>query len=132
MLATRREADGYEEQLHAAGVREVLGGDSAGDENRWLGMHSMLEFENMAANGFTPMEMVLAATRESAKALRLDDQLGMVAPGKSADFIVLDANVLDSVANVRKINRVVIRGKEVDRVGMRLRWQNEFRAKGQM
>ena len=119
-------------KLHAAGVREVLGGDSAGDENRWLGMHSMLEFENMAANGFTPMEMVLAATRESAKALRLDDQLGMVAPGKSADFIVLDANVLDSVANVRKINRVVIRGKEVDRVGMRLRWQNEFRAKGQM
>ena len=36
-------------------MREVLGGDSAGDENRWLGMHSMLEFENMAANGFTPL-----------------------------------------------------------------------------
>ena len=118
-------------KLHAAGVREILGGDSAGDENRWLGMHSMLEFENMVANGFTTMEMVLAATRESAKALRLDD-LGMVAPGKSADFVVLDANVLDNIANVRKIDRVFIRGRQVDRVGMRLRWQNEFRAKGQM
>ena len=118
-------------KLHAAGVREVLGGDSAGDENRWLGLHGLLEFENMVASGFTPMEMVVAATRESAKVLRLDD-LGMVAPGKSADFVVLDANVLDNIANVRKIDRVFIRGRQVDRVSMRLRWQGEFRAKGQM
>jgi imidazolonepropionase-like amidohydrolase len=73
-------------KLHAAGVREVLGGDSAGDSNRWLGLHGLVEFENLAAGGFTPMEVIVAATRESAKALRLD-QLGMVAPGKSADFI---------------------------------------------
>ena len=86
-------------KLHAAGVREVLGGDSAGDSNRWLGLHGLVEFENLAAGGFTPMEVIVAATRESAKALRLD-QLGMVAPGKSADFIVLDANPLDNVANV--------------------------------
>jgi imidazolonepropionase-like amidohydrolase len=118
-------------KLHAAGVREVLGGDSAGDERRWLGLHGLLEFENMVAAGFTPMEMIVAATRESAKVLHLD-QLGMVAPGKSADFIVLDANPLDSVTNVRKINRVYLRGQEVDRAALRAKWQSQWQAKSQL
>jgi imidazolonepropionase-like amidohydrolase len=117
-------------KLHAAGVRQVLGGDSAGDANRWLGLHSLVEMENMVAAGFTPMDMIVAATRESAKALRLD-QLGMVAAGKSADFIVLDANPLDSIANVRKINMVFIRGQQVDRAGLRAKWQGQWAAKTQ-
>jgi hypothetical protein len=45
-------------KLYAAGVRQVLGGDSAGDANRWLGIHSLVEFENMVAASFTPMEMI--------------------------------------------------------------------------
>jgi imidazolonepropionase-like amidohydrolase len=118
-------------KLHAAGVREVLGGDSAGDSNRWLGLHGLVELENLAASGFTPMEVIVAATREPAKALRLD-QLGLVAPGKSADFIVLDANPLDNVANVRKIDKVYLRGQEVDRAGLRAKWQGEWRAKAQL
>ena len=112
-------------------MREVLGGDSAGDERRWLGLHGLLEFENMVAAGFSPMEMIVAATRESAKVLRLD-QLGMVAAGKSADFIVLDANPLDAIANVRKIDRVYLRGQEVDRAGLRAKWQGQWRAKAQL
>jgi len=70
-----------------------------------------MEFENMVAAGFTPMEMIVAATRDSAQILKLD-QLGMVATGKSADFIVLEANPLDNIANVRKINRVYLRGQK--------------------
>src|SRR5215510_10960175 len=118
-------------KLHAAGVREVLGGDSAGDSNRWLGLHGLAEFENLAAGGFTPMEVIVAATRESAKALRLD-QLGMVAPGKSADFIVLEANPLDNVANARRIDKVYLRGQEVDRAGLRAKWQRQWREKAQL
>ena len=118
-------------KLNAAGVREILGGDSAGDERRWLGLHGLMEFENMVAAGFTPMEMILAATRDSAKVLRLD-QLGMVASGKSADFIVLDANPLDNIANVRKINKVYLRGQEVDRAGLRAKWQAQWHAKAQL
>jgi len=90
-----------------------------------------VELENLAAGGFTPMEVIVASTRESAMALRLD-QLGMVAPGKSADFIVLDANPLDNVANARKINKVYLRGLEVDRAGLRAKWQAQWREKGQI
>jgi imidazolonepropionase-like amidohydrolase len=118
-------------KLHAAGVREVLGSDTAGDASRWLGLQTLLEFDNMVAAGFTPMEMIVAATRDSAKVLRLD-QLGMVAAGKSADFIVLDANPLDNIANIRKISAVYLRGEAVDRAGLRAKWQAQWRQKGQL
>src|SRR5215471_17630040 len=118
-------------KLRAAGVRQVLGSDAAGDGNRWLGLHTLLEFDNMVAAGFTPMEMIVAATRDSAKVLRLD-KLGTVAPGKSADFIVLDANPLDNIANVREISTVYLRGEAVDRAGLRAKWQAQWREKGQL
>src|SRR5258708_4806719 len=118
-------------KLHAAGVRQVLGSDAAGDGNRWLGLHTLLEFDNMVAAGFTPMEMIVAATRDSAKVLRLD-QLGMVAARQSADFIVLHAKPLHNIANVRKINAVYLRGEAVDRAGLRAKWQAQWREKGQL
>ena len=118
-------------KLHAAGVREVLGSDTAGDERRWIGLHTLLEFDNMVAAGFTPMEAIVAATRESAKVLRLD-QLGMMAPGKSADFIVLTANPLDDIANIRRIDKVYLRGEEVDRAGLRDKWKSQWAAQSQL
>jgi len=46
----------------------------------------------------------------------------MVAPGNSADFVVLNANPLDNIANTRKIYRVYLRGQEVDRAAMKAAW----------
>jgi imidazolonepropionase-like amidohydrolase len=112
-------------KLHAAGVRQVLGSDTAGDGNRWIGLMTLAEMENMVAAGFTPAEVIVASTRESAKVLRIDD-LGMVAEGKSADFIVLDANPLDDMANMRRIGAVYLRGKEIDRAGLRAKWQAQW------
>ena len=116
-------------KLHAAGVRQVLGSDTAGDGNRWIGMMTLVEFDNMVAAGFMPMETIVAATRESAKVLRLD-QLGTVAAGKSADFIVLDADPLEKISNVRRINKVYLRGKEVDRAGLRAKWKAQWTKAG--
>jgi imidazolonepropionase-like amidohydrolase len=51
------------------------------------------------------------------------DSTGLVAVGKNADFIVLDANPLERISNTRKINKVYLRGVEVDRAAQRARWQ---------
>ncbi len=114
-------------RLKAAGVRLALGSDAAGDSNRWLGVTAHMELENFVAAGFTPAEALVAATRTAADVLRLN-QLGTVASGKSADFIVLDANPLDNIANTRKIARVYLRGQEVDRATLRAKWQRRWAA----
>ncbi len=67
----------------------------------------------MVLAGMTPMQVIVAATRNSAEFLGMDS--GTLQPGKSADFIVLDANPLDDITNSRRISAVVLRGAAVDR-----------------
>jgi imidazolonepropionase-like amidohydrolase len=71
------------------------------------------------------MQALVAGTRTSARILRLD-QLGTVAAGKSADFLVLSGNPLDNIANTRKINKVYLRGQEVPRPTMMAKWQADL------
>jgi imidazolonepropionase-like amidohydrolase len=79
-----------------------------------------LEMADMVAAGMTPAQVIVSATRNAAQVLRFDD-LGTVASGKSADFIVLDANPLENIENTRKISGVYIRGVAVDRPAIRSR-----------
>ena len=95
-------------KLNAAGVRITLGTDG----NRPWGPHE--EMLDMVVAGMTPMQVIVAATRNSAEFLRLDDT-GTLQAGKSADFIVLDANPLDDITNTRRISAVYLRGAAVDR-----------------
>src|SRR5207249_11795901 len=108
-------------KLRAAGVRIVLGSDSAGEPSRTMGWHAIWELDALAKAGMTPSDVIVASTRLAAETLKLD-QLGMVSPGKSADFVVLNANPLDNIANTRKIYKVYLRGAEVDRPAMRRQW----------
>jgi imidazolonepropionase-like amidohydrolase len=108
--------------LGKAGVTLVLGTDVGGNTGGpLLGWTEHIELENMVAAGMTPAAAVAAATRGSADALRLSE-LGTIASGKRADFIVLDANPLADVANSRKISKVYQRGSEVDRATLRSAW----------
>ena len=75
----------------------------------------------MVAAGMTPNQVLTAATKTAAELLQLS-QLGTIAAGKSADFLVLDANPLDNINNTRRIARVYLRGKELDRSSMRAAW----------
>ena len=75
--------------------------------------------------GFTPMEAIAAGTKTAAEVLKLD-KLGTIAFGKEADFLVLNANPLDDIANTRKIETVYLRGKEIPRAALRARWQARF------
>ncbi len=101
-------------KLNAAGVRIAFGTDSSAA----VGWNAHQELTDMVAAGMTPAQVIVAATRTSAEIIKLD-QLGAVAVGKSADFIVLDANPLENINNTRKISDVYLRGRKLDRAAMR-------------
>jgi len=106
-------------KLSAAGVRIAFGTDAGVGAPYGFSAHT--ELADMVGAGMAPADTIIAATRTSAEVMRLD-QLGMIAAGKSADFIVLDANPLDDITNTRRISRVFLRGTEVNRSQLSRDW----------
>jgi hypothetical protein len=107
--------------LLAADVDIVLGTDAGAVPDHFFGYTGHRELEIFVRLGMTPAQAIVAATSLPATRLGLDD-LGTLAPGKSADFVVLDANPLDDIRNTRSISAVYLRGAPIDRAGMRARW----------
>jgi imidazolonepropionase-like amidohydrolase len=107
-------------KVHDAGMIIGLGTDANGD----IGWGAHTELADMVHCGLTPAEAIVAGTRTSAEILKLAD-LGTVASGKSADFVVLDANPLDNILNTRKISQVYLRGTTVDRAGLKKSFTTE-------
>ena len=111
-------------KLMAANVKIVLGTDAGGRPtgDHLFGWTAHTEMENMVAAGMTPSQVIVASTKLAAESLGLGAELGTLERGKSADFVVLDANPLDDILNTRRINRVYLRGKEVDRAALKTAW----------
>lgn len=80
-----------------------------------LGEAHFLWFKAMTEKGMTPMEAILSATRNIAAAYHKLDQFGTIEAGKLADLVVLDANPLQDISNIRKISLVMKDGHVVDR-----------------
>lgn len=61
------------------------------------------------------MDILIAATRNGAAAYHLEDRKGTIEVGKMADLLIVDANPLDDIGNLRKISSVFKHGVNVDR-----------------
>jgi imidazolonepropionase-like amidohydrolase len=107
-------------RVHDAGMIIGLGTDGNAD----IGWGVHVELADMVFCGLSPAEAIVAATDTSAKILKLG-QLGTVAAGKSADFIVLDANPLKNITNSRRINAVYQRGIAIDRARLARSFSSE-------
>ncbi|MCH2463035.1 MAG: amidohydrolase family protein [Gemmatimonadetes bacterium] len=102
-------------RLSQAGITVAFGTDGS---TPWA-VHQ--EMEDMVRSGMTPAQVIVAATRNSAELMQMTD-IGTVEVGKSADFIVLDANPLDDITNTRRISEVYLRGTAVDREALGARF----------
>jgi imidazolonepropionase-like amidohydrolase len=96
--------------LHDADAPIALGSDAPQFFNV-PGFSIHHELRMMVASGLTPYEVLATGTREAARYFDAADEFGTVAPGMRADLILLDADPLADVGNVRRRAGVMVRGK---------------------
>jgi imidazolonepropionase-like amidohydrolase len=101
-------------KISDAGLPIAMGTDT-GPTGRFQGYFELMELELMVKAGLTPRQALAAATRDAARCMKLDDQLGTLEQGKWADFVVLDADPLANISNVRRISAVYVAGNPVPR-----------------
>jgi imidazolonepropionase-like amidohydrolase len=95
--------------LRDAGVPVVAGTDEG------IPGHSLhREIELYVDAGFTPMQALQAATLVPARAMKLDTELGTIERGKRADVVVLNANPLEQIRNIRSVRWTISAGRVYD------------------
>jgi imidazolonepropionase-like amidohydrolase len=109
-------------KMIGAGVRLVLGTDAGITPRYSFGWAEHHEIARYVQLGLAPSQAVVAATQRPAELLGIRD-LGSLAVGKSADFIVLNANPLDDIHNTREIAGVYLRGNKLDRDALLAEWK---------
>jgi imidazolonepropionase-like amidohydrolase len=105
-----------------AGARLVLGTDAGIDARHSFGWADHHELARWVQLGLSPSAAIVAATRTPAELLGIED-MGTLAVGKSADFVVLGANPLDAIRNTRQIASVYLRGAAIDREALLSAWR---------
>lgn len=112
----KREFDKYQELtgiLHRARIT-ILAGTDTPEPYVIPGFALLDELERLVESGLTPAAALQAATINNAGMLKQEAQLGSVTPGKLADLVVLSADPLDDIRNVRQIERVIRGGIACD------------------
>lgn len=73
------------------------------------------ELDAMVRGGMTTLAALQTATLNPARYFDLEQTLGSVAPGRTANLVLLDANPLIDIAHVRRVRAVVLAGRFLDR-----------------
>jgi imidazolonepropionase-like amidohydrolase len=115
---TLQQAVAYNFPKIAANARVVLGTDAGVVPGYSFGWAEHHELERYVELGMTPSQAITVATERPAALLGVKD-LGTLTVGKSADFLVLNANPLDNIRNLRQIASFYMRGNLVDRDALR-------------
>ncbi|HVS09494.1 MAG TPA: amidohydrolase family protein [Planctomycetota bacterium] len=99
--------------FHEAGVRVLAGTDGGGNGVPFVVPGASLhdELELLAECGIPPFGVLSAATREAARFLRVEDEVGTVEPGKRADLVLVMGDPLLDVSNVQLVAGVVRAGR---------------------
>lgn len=105
-----------------SGARLVLGTDVGVRPTYSFGSADHHEIRRYVQLGLTPAQAIVAATSRAAEALGLKD-VGTLAAGKKADFVVLNANPLEDIRNTRQIASVYLRGARLDRDALLAKWK---------
>ncbi len=105
----------------ANGARLVLGTDAGIASRHAFGWADHHELTRWVQLGLPPAQAIVAATSRAAELLGIAD-LGTLAAGKSADFIVLDANPLEDINNTRRIVSVYLQGVLLDRAALKAKF----------
>ena len=103
-----------------AGVVIAVGADSGGAVvHNFQGYNLIREFELLVECGLTPMDAIVAGTKNGAMMIGMDDRLGTIEPGKLADMILLNEDPLENISNLRTVDRVILNGKVMKRDELR-------------
>ena len=97
-------------QMQRAGVKLLAGTDAPGT-SRLPGESLVEELELMVQAGLTNAQALATATRHPAEFSGLADSVGTLAVGKVADFVLLDANPLERIDNLRQVAGVAVGGR---------------------
>ena len=108
-LVTPQERTVYE--IVKGGGRITAGTDSPINP---YGLALLMELENYASGGLTPIEVLRTATIVSAEAMGAGADLGSIEPGKLADLTMIDGDPLTSIKDLRRVRRVMKGGEVFD------------------
>lgn len=100
-------------KVYDAGILVAMGTDSGAMPLRAQGFSEHLELQLMTESGLSPLQAISVATKNSAKALKIDKDFGTIEVGKTADFIIVDGNPAQNIKDTRKIFSVYKAGKKM-------------------
>jgi hypothetical protein len=103
----------FNKLLVDAGGKVMVGGDTNGSKVPGFAVDEEMEIFQEA--GIGRMQIIQAATKWPAEALRVVDRIGTVDAGKLADMIIVNADPLADISNIRQVETVILDGKVTDR-----------------